>query len=139
VTDATLSNRRFAQAANAVGPRVSTAFLRKLRAIDYQSLGDVVSLLASTLPKFNASWADWCEGHDNPGLHTAYNAAREAQADKSLSELQIKMFALLINGAVAAGGQSENAVSTCFLEAMGRDPAEKLLRSYFSREAKARS
>jgi hypothetical protein len=139
VTDVTLSNRRFAQAANAVGPRVSTAFLRKIRSIDYQSLGDVVSLLASTLPKFDASWAVWCEDNDEPGLHSAYNAAREAHADESLSELQIKMFALIINEAVAAGGRSENAVSTCFLEAMGRDPAEKLLRSYFSKEAKARS
>jgi len=139
VTDATLANRRFAQATNAVGPRVPTAFLRKVRTIDYQSLGDVVPLLASTLPKFSASWANWCEDHYEPGLHTAYNAAREAHADQSLSELQIKMFALLINEAVAAGGQSENAVSTCFLEAMGRDPADKLLRSYFSREAKARS
>lgn len=81
------------------------------------------------LPDFEAYW-----NADHPGderaqqtAHSVYMSLFPFVHSTTLSPKQLSLFALLLNDAVAAGGASENAVSTCFLEHFGPSPLRKSL------------
>jgi len=58
--------------------------------------------------------------------------------NSSFSEKQIKEFAQLVNAAVDAGGDLENAFGTCFLEHLGQIKAKKPLNGFLSKASKER-
>jgi hypothetical protein len=51
---------------------------------------------------------------------------------------QIERLASLINAAVDAGGNSENAVATCFLEHLGQVGLYKVFKPLLAKEARKR-
>jgi len=56
--------------------------------------------------------------------------------NSAFTDLQIKAFASLINEAVEAGGELENAFSTCFLEHLHQVHARKPLTTFLSKMAR---
>ena len=55
------------------------------------------------------------------------------------SEKQLKKFGDVVNNAVAAGGEIENAFGTCFLEHLGYSFGRKALAPFLSKLAKNRA
>src|SRR5258708_4339434 len=57
---------------------------------------------------------------------------------QSLSEAQLKRFGAWLSNAVLAGGDVENAVSTCFIEHMHQIKVSRLVTPHLSKLAKAK-
>jgi len=57
---------------------------------------------------------------------------------KGFSETQLRSFGALINQAVDAGGDLENAFSTCLLEHLRQIRAEKAMKPFLSKAARMR-
>lgn len=109
-------------------------------AIDFASQSDLVQALTSIFPEFGPEWAKWCEDGEPPShsAHVVYMALMPLLGRLDLSEKQARKFAELVNGAVAAGGTAENAVSTCLLEHVRGLPALKKVRPFLSKDARLR-
>jgi hypothetical protein len=96
--------------------------------------------LQELLPDFTHSWEDEDEW---PGLERSFHSVIRDLADYfpgmclSLHEKQLRAFAAWVNGMVEAGGDLENAVSTCFLEHSGQLGVYKLLAPHLTALAKA--
>ena len=95
---------------------------------DFTSQTDLVPKIISIFPEFEAEWGSW-QGDEYPGSspHVVYMALMPVLDRLDPSEKQIRQFADLINGAVAMGGDAENAVATCLLEHLrGRSFCKKV-------------
>lgn len=108
--------------------------------MNFQSPDDVRAAISAIFPQFEAEW-----GTDNPSrvdggysVHTVYRVFLEFLVPRAHTEKQLGKVAVLINGAVLAGGDSENAVSTCFLEHLHQVGLVSALKPFLGKEAKAR-
>ena len=108
--------------------------------MNYQSRPELLSLIFSILPEFEAEWAADNEIQDSvPGtLHSVYMSFLQFVSVTNPTKQQLNKLAILINGAVEAGGDSENAVSTCFLEHAGQVGISPTLRPLLARESRSR-
>jgi hypothetical protein len=88
---------------------------------------ELLARLIESFPSFEAEWlADRAAESDAPiTLHSVWMSFRPYIGKLSLAPAQAERLAALLNEAVAVGGNSENAVSTCFLEALGPSPLRK--------------
>ncbi|GMV32123.1 MAG: hypothetical protein AMXMBFR59_42480 [Rhodanobacteraceae bacterium] len=80
-------------------------------------------------PEFESEWRA-----DHPGgeaqqktVHSVYMSLFPFVHSASHSPKQLAKFAALLNEAVAAGGNADNAVGTCFLEHFGQSPLRKAI------------
>lgn len=107
---------------------------------DFASQADLVQELVSIFPEFEAEWASGCEDGEplSSSPHAVYMTLLPMLGRVEPSERQIRKFADLVNGAVAAGGLAENAVSTCLLEHFRGASLFKKVRPYLSASAKQR-
>jgi hypothetical protein len=108
--------------------------------MDFQSSNEVLAAITSIFPEFAVEWE-----RDNPyitdgkfSIHSVYMAFLPFLASAEKTEKNLRMVASLINGAVSAGGGSENAVSTCVLEHAHQVGLTSALKPYLSKEAKER-
>ena len=108
--------------------------------MNYQSSKEILKAIVAIFPEFEAEW-----GADNPyivdgkfSVHSVYMAFLPFLASATRTDKQMKMVASLINGAVLAGGDSENAVSTCFLEHVHQVGLTATLKPLLAKEAKVR-
>ena len=101
---------------------------------------DLLASLFAIFPAFQAEWLADCEGDESPSdsLHSVYLSFLPYVSAASPSPAQLNHLAALINGAVSAGGDSENAASTCFLEHLGQAGMLQPLRPLLSPEARSR-
>jgi len=101
----------------------------------------MLAQLQAIFPAFEHSWdADaW------PGMSRTYHSVVNELTEyvpstlKACSETQVQEFASWLNGSVLAGGDVENAVSTCFLEHSHQLKVYALLAPHLSALAKART
>ena len=108
--------------------------------MDFQSSKEVLAAIVAIFPEFETEWET-----DNPYLvdgkfsvHSVYMTFLPFLASAKRTEKQMKMVASFINGAVLAGGDSENAVSTGFLEHVNQVGLTSTLKPLLTKEAKVR-
>jgi hypothetical protein len=108
--------------------------------MDPQSQDELLKALFAIFPPFRAEWLADQEGGEWSGdsLHSVYQSFLPYVSRFSPAQDQIQRLADLVNDAVAAGGDSENAVSTCFLEHLGQVGLLRPLRSLLSAESRTR-
>jgi len=103
-----------------------------------QSQDELLTALYVIFPSFQSRWAedtqdDMCA---SDSLHSVYQSFLPYFARANASQAELKRLATLINSAVSAGGNPENAVATCFLEGLGHG-LERSLRPFLSVQARA--
>jgi len=111
---------------------------------------DTLRRLCELFPTF----ASWWEGEGAPpedglidGVYyesTHHRVLAEfcdyfVENHRSFKEQQLKEFGAWIEEAILAGGEVENAVSTCFLEHVRQLRVEPLLRPYLSAQGRSRT
>jgi hypothetical protein len=105
-----------------------------------QTPEEMLLQLQELLPGFSHSWEDEDEWQ---GLgHSFHSVARNLShffplQCSSLTDKQLRAFADWINGMVAASGNLENAISTCFLEHSAQLSVYRSLSPHLSSLAKA--
>lgn len=109
--------------------------------MNIQTPKDLVSALIGLFPGFQAEW-DEGEGFGGSGQYNFHTVFMELVPFCSgylaeASPKTIQSFCALINDLVAAGGEMENAVSTCLLEHASQVGVRKALKPYLSLAAKA--
>lgn len=98
---------------------------------------DLVAELVELFPGFADVWRLEAEApFPGDSLHSVYRAFRPFVAKLEPSPRQLKALAALLNAAVAAGGDSENAVATCFFEHGKGWPLLKALRPLLTADAR---
>jgi len=104
------------------------------------SQSDLVKALARVFPTFAAQWQQDREDDVFPSdsLHSVYQSFVPFLGKHEASETQWVKLASLLNNEVSAGGDRENAVSTCLLEHSYQLGIAKKLRPLLSAEAKCR-
>ena len=100
---------------------------------------EIVERIIEIFPDFEKEWDDGEGFGYEKGKFTSHSifltfgpVAKEL-LDKS-NEKQIKKFCELINELVEEGGDSENAVSTCFLEHASQLGVRKQIKRYLTKE-----
>ena len=108
--------------------------------MNHQSRDELLKALFAIFPAFQAEWLADCEGEiwRSESLHSVYMSFVPFLAKIEPSEKQLGQLAQILNGAVAAGGDAENAADTSFFEALGPGPLRRNLRPLLSPAAKAR-
>ncbi|MBT3040851.1 MAG: hypothetical protein KME37_18170 [Candidatus Thiodiazotropha sp. (ex Codakia orbicularis)] len=102
---------------------------------------EVVDKLIGLFPGFEEEW-DGGEGfgyeNDNFSMHSVFLTFGPVSNEllNKATEKQIKSFCSFINDLVKEGGNSENAVSTCFLEHASQLKVRSILKPYLCKEAK---
>jgi len=96
---------------------------------DLSDPAHLVQRIVGIFPEFAAYWQS-----DHPGeaskqqsVHSVYMSLLPFAHCAKATPKQLSHFSSLLNEAVAGGGTSENAVSTCFLEHLGPSPLRKAL------------
>jgi len=102
---------------------------------------DLVVALISLFPRFREEW-DEGEGHGGIGEYNCHTVFMElapvcAGYLAEASPQTVEAFCILINDFVAAGGDMENAVSTCLLEHASQVGIRKAIKPHLSPAAKA--
>ena len=105
-----------------------------------QTQDQLLAELKAIFPGFEAYWLDGREDDDFPSssLHCVYQDLITFLGGASVTPKQWQRLATLINAAVAAGGDPENAVSTCLLEHLGQVGLIKYLRPLLTPAARSR-
>jgi hypothetical protein len=111
--------------------------------MNFQKPSDVLHSVISIFPEFQSEWENgnpYINEDGSHSLHSVYMILLPYVSSKkaNFSNKQLKQFASLINDAIAAGDNSENAVSTCFLEHVYQADLNSILKPLLSQEAKAR-
>jgi hypothetical protein len=111
--------------------------------MNFQKSSDVLHSVISIFPEFQSEWENenaYIKEDGSYSVHSVYMVLLEFLSCKKSnnSEKQLKQLATLINSAVAAGGNSENAISTCFLEHVNQVGLDSVLKPLLDREAKDR-
>ena len=108
--------------------------------MDHQSQGELLEALFVIFPRFRAEWLADLEGNVWPSdsLHSVYQSFLPYVAGIHPSQDQLQRLAKMIDSAVAAGGNSDNAVSTCFLEHLSQVGLVRSLRPLLSAAARSR-
>lgn len=95
--------------------------------------------LAHVLAKFFPMFSEELLDEEADSYHSVLMlfAPLSAQALELADERTIRRFCDLINQMVSAGGELENAVSTCFLEHASQIGVREIIRPFLNRDAKA--
>lgn len=95
--------------------------------------------LVKIFPDFADYWAaDTIDDEYPPtSLHGVYMSFLPFAMKTPMTEKQWKLLARHLSDSVAAGGDRENAVDTCFFEALRKDPFSRMLKPFLSKEAKS--
>lgn len=95
--------------------------------------------LVKIFPDFADYWAADTADDEYPptSLHSVYISFLPFVMKAHLTEKQWKLLATHLSAAVAAGGDRENAVDTCFFEALRKGPFSGTLKPFLSKEAKS--
>lgn len=103
------------------------------------SQSDLLGDLVGIFPDFAAAWRTDIAGDADPSksLHSIYMSFLPFLAHAQPTPKQWQRLADLLSESVAAGGNRENAVDTCFFEAIGKTAIARQLRPLLSREAGA--
>lgn len=108
--------------------------------MNYQLPKELLDQLILLFPEFKDEWDDenaYIDVNGEFSLHSIYMTFLPfltANIGK-IHHGQIQQFAALINEAVDAGGDSENAVSTCILEHLGQVKLYSILKPLLSEES----
>jgi hypothetical protein len=102
---------------------------------------EALAFLAALDPTFAAEWESNEHTDDDLTLHHIVRvlACHLGARHSSLSEKQLRKLAEWLNASVAAGGERENAVSTCLLEHLHQLKLSRVLGPYLSPIAKERT
>jgi hypothetical protein len=86
------------------------------------SQADLVSALTAIFPAFARAWDADNEADEfrSDSQHSVYMTFLPFVSRAQTDAKQLTRLAWLLSDAVAAGGDAENAVDTCFFEALGR-------------------
>ena len=105
-----------------------------------QSQDELLEALFAIFPEFRTEWLADQEGDAWPSdsLHSAYQSFLPFVSRTNPSQDQLQRLACLLDSAVAAGGDSENAVATCFLEHLGQAGLVRPLRPLLSAASRSR-
>jgi hypothetical protein len=108
--------------------------------MDSSAQAQLLACLFGTFPEFKAVWLAERAGDSYPSssLHTVYQSFLPYVSGANVSPEQLRRLAALVNSAVSAGGDAENAVSTCFLEHLGQVGMFSTLRPLLSPQARSR-
>ncbi len=107
--------------------------------MNHQSQSDLLAALIEIFPEFKAEWdADSTGEFLGDSLHSVYMSFLPFVSKVTPSPRQLQRLAAVLNGAVAAGGASENAVATCFFEGLGPGPLLRALRPLLTPAIKTR-
>ena len=108
--------------------------------MDYNSSSEVLAGLTAIFPDFAKEWEA-----DNPyiwdgefSIHSVYMTFLDFLPAVSPNADQLQKTASFINEAVDAGGNSENAISTCFLEHVNQVRLGPKLKPLLTKEARRR-
>ena len=98
-------------------------------------------VLVGLFPSFAAEWEDdeWQDAIDPPSFHSVFLSFAPIASEvlgKSRNR-ELEQFCALVNELVERGGDTENAVSTCFLEHASQVGVRRLIQPYLSIAAKA--
>lgn len=120
-----------------------TAHDVKARNMNYQSPNEILDELIMLFPGFQVEWNDensYIEEDGSFNLSAVYMTFLPYLSGRidQFNNQQIERLARLINAAVDAGRNSENAVSTCFLEHVGQVGLYRILKPLLSKEARKR-
>ena len=111
--------------------------------MNYQSPNKILDELILLFPGFREEWDDensYIKEDGTFNLSAVYMTFLPYLSGKidQFSNQQIEGLAILINSAVDAGENSENAVATCFLEHIVQVGLYKVLKPLLSKEARKR-
>ncbi len=111
--------------------------------MNYQTPNKILDELIVLSPGFREEWDDENSYIKEDGifnLSAVYMTILPYLSGKiyQFSNQQIEGLAILINSAVNAGENPENAITTCFLEHIGQVGLYKVLKPLFFREARKR-
>lgn len=101
---------------------------------------ELLKQLVKIFPDYEFEWDAYGYGPTDFSYHsllmdfTTYYGSKNSDFD----ERQVRACADLVNTAVDAGGNLENAFATCFLEHLGQVGAKKTLKKHLSNAAKDR-
>ncbi|WP_408951889.1 hypothetical protein [Lysobacter sp. Hz 25] len=101
---------------------------------------DLLASFFRIFPGFQDHWHLDREDEEWPStsLHSVYLSFLPYVSAANPSQKQLKHLAVLVDRAVSMGGDSENAVSTCFLEHLGQTGLLRALRPLLNPEARSR-
>ena len=107
---------------------------------DLASPEQLLSRIVAIFPEFESYWeVDYPgEASRQQTAHAVYMSLFPFVHSMTPSARQLSRFSALFNDAVAAGGVSENAVGTCFLEHFGTSPLRAALGTMLLPAAKKR-
>lgn len=107
--------------------------------MNHQSQADLLTALVAIFPDFKTEWDAGGEAELRSGsLHSVYMSFLPFVSKTNPSPRQLQRLATVLNGAVAAGGEAENAVATCFFEGLGPGPLLRALRPLLTPESRNR-
>jgi len=111
--------------------------------VNFQSPAEVLGEVVAIFPEFKREWENenaYIREDGSYSIHSVYMVFLEFLSCKKTANSadQLKQIATLINGAVAAGGDSENAISTCLLEHLKQVGLDSVLKPFMSSEARRR-
>jgi hypothetical protein len=111
--------------------------------VNFQNPSEVLEYAVSIFPEFRNEWENenpYIKEDGSYSIHSVYMVllGYVSARKSSFNSKQFKQLATLINGAVAAGGNSENAISTCFLEHANQVGLSSVLKPLLEREVKKR-
>jgi hypothetical protein len=107
--------------------------------MNHQSQADLLTALVAIFPDFKAEWAADGDAEFHRGsLHSVYVSFLPFVSKANPSQRQLQRLATVLDGAVAAGGEAENAVATCFFEGFGPGPLLRALRPLLTPESRDR-
>lgn len=103
---------------------------------------DLVAVLTTMFPAFRVEW-DEGGAYGGIGQYNFHTVFMELAPDcaaylAEASPRSVTAFCNIINDFVAAGGDMENAVSTCLLEHASQIGIAKPVKPHLSREARAK-
>lgn len=98
-------------------------------------LDDLVRIFPDFADYWKVDTAD--DEYPYTSLHSVYMSFLPFVVKARLTEKQWKLLARHLSDAVAEGGDRENAVDTCFFEALRKDSFSRLLKPFLSKEAKS--
>lgn len=124
--------RLFVLAASSWGRAQLNAVLGVMRDIDSPSA--LVEQLVGFFPQFSAE----LEGEDIENYHQVIQRLAPVIAGylQASTERTVKKFCELVNAMADAGGEKENAISTCLLEHASQVQVRKIIRPHLGAAAK---
>jgi len=107
--------------------------------MDKYNQSDLINELVKIFPNFASYWqADIADDeYPSTSLHSVYMSFLPFLGSANPTPKQWRLVAYHLSEAIAAGGDRESAVATCFFEGLGKGAISRILRPLLSKEARA--